>query len=435
MTTALLCTSRSPSAPGLAADLSAAGITLLATVHECSKLVQAAVLHAPDVVICDVSRPGASWFEAIETLEKTQPAPTLFFTQDADAAHIAHATESGVHVYVVQGYASHRLRSLIHLAQARHTKAQQLRRALEDMATRLEERKAVDRAKGILMRAQSLSDDDAFRTLRSAAMSSNQRMGQLSQHIIQSAQAAESVNRAGQLRMLSQRLVKLHLLQTAGGQGEPPDALLQESVQWVDGNFALLRKNLSQATYGDLLEQVASTWEQLKAALARADSAAVEDAAEALLLGAERLTGSLESAGTGAPLQVLNLAGRQRMLSQRFAKFALLATQAPADSPVSRKAQEGMRSVQEEFEAALTYLNGIPLSTPDIHADLSAAGVAWLQMVDAAREGQRKPLARRGTHRDALAQGSETLLTLFERLSVHYEHSMHMLMGKSPSEG
>jgi len=260
-------------------------------------------------------------------------------------------------------------------------------------------------------------------------------MGQLSQHIIQSAQAAESVNRAGQLRMLSQRLVKLHLLQAAGGQGEPSDALLQESVQWVDGNFALLRKNLSQAIYGDLLEHVASTWAQLKAALAGADSAAVEDAAEALLLGAERLTGSLESAGTGAPLQVLNLAGRQRMLSQRFAKFALLATQDPADSPVSRKAQEGMRSVQEEFEAALTYLNGIPLSTPDIHADLSAAGVAWLQMVDAAREGQRKPLARRGTHRDALAQGSEALLTLFERLSVHYEHSMHMLMGKSPSEG
>ena len=53
--------------------------------------------------------------------------------------------------------------------------------------------------------------------------------------------------------MLSQRLVKLHLLQAAGVQAAHHAALLQESVQWVDSNFALLRKNLSQPTYGDLL--------------------------------------------------------------------------------------------------------------------------------------------------------------------------------------
>ena len=81
--------------------------------------------------------------------------------------------------------------------------------------------------------AQSLSDDDAFRTLRSAAMSSNQRMGQLSQHIIQSAHFAEVVNRSGQLRMLSQRLVKLHLLQAAQVQAPHHATLLQESVRWV----------------------------------------------------------------------------------------------------------------------------------------------------------------------------------------------------------
>jgi len=88
-----------------------------------------------------------------------------------------------------------------------------------------------------------------------------------------------------------------------------------------------------------------------------------------------------------------------------------------------------MRTVQQEFEAALTYLNSIPLSTPAIHDDLGAAGVAWLQMLDAARECQRKSLARRAAHRTALAEGSETLLALFDRLSVHYEHSMQMLMG------
>jgi hypothetical protein len=309
----------------------------------------------------------------------------------------------------------------------RHRHVQQQRQAYAELATRFEERKAVDRAKGILMRTQSLSDDDAFRTLRSAAMNSNQRMGQLSQHIIASAQVAESVNRAGQLRMLSQRLVKLHLLQAAGVQAAHHAALLQASVQWVDGNVALLRKSISRPADSDLLEQVAQTWEHLKAALALADTDAVEPCAEALLQGAERLTASLEGAGAGAPLQVLNLAGRQRMLSQRFSKYALLALAGQVGAVGA--AQAGMSAAQQAFEAALTYLNGIPLSTPAINDALGAAGVAWLQMVAAAKEAQRLPAAQRGASLQALASGSETLLGLFEQLSEHYERSMQMLGG------
>ncbi len=328
-------------------------------------------------------------------------------------------TECGVHAYVVNGYGANRLRPLIHLAQARFQKAEQQRQAYEEIATRFEERKAVDRAKGILMRAQHLSDDDAFRTLRSAAMSSNQRMGQLSQHIIQSAHFAEVVNRSGQLRMLSQRLVKLHLLQAAQVQTARHATLLNESVQWVDTNFALLRKNLSQPTYGDLLEQVAQTWELLKTALAEGGTDAVEHQAESLLMGAERLTASLESSGAAAPLQVLNLAGRQRMLSQRFSKYVLLAL--VGEGVAVDLAQSGMRAAQQEFEKAL--------STPDIQQALGAAGVAWLQMVAAAQDAQRLSPAKRGARLEDLATGSETLLGLFEQLSGHYEHSMQMLVG------
>lgn len=433
MTSALLCRTRQMSAPTLVADLQAAGIAVCATVDDCSKLVQAVVLHAPDVVVCDVPLPTAAWFQAWRMVEQTVPGPLLVFTHDTDATHIQEATDCGVHVYVVHGYGANRLRPLIHLAQARFQKAERQRQAYDDMATRFEERKVVDRAKGILMRAQSLSDDDAFRTLRSAAMSSNQRMGQLSQHIIQSAHFAEAVNRSGQLRMLSQRLVKLHLLQAMGVQATQHATLLQASVQWVDGNFALLRKNLSQPTYGDLLEQVAQTWEQLKAVLASGQTDAVEQQAEALLRGAERLTANLESAGTTAPLHVLNLAGRQRMLSQRFSKYALLAL--AGEGAVVELARASMGAAQREFEQALTYLNGIPLSTPDIHGALGAAGVAWLEMVAAAQEAQRLSGAPRSARLQALASGSETLLDLFEQLSTHYEHSMHMLLGQDAGKG
>jgi two-component system, response regulator PdtaR len=424
MTTALICTHPPLTAPTLAADLQAAGLDVLATLENCHMLVQSVVLHAPDVVICDMPLPDSAWFASLQALGDAAPCPTIVFTDSADADAMAQAVDCGVHVYVVQGYSAQRLPALIQLAQVRHHKAQQQRHAYTELATRFDERKAVDRAKGILMRTQSLSDDDAFRTLRSAAMNSNQRMGQLSQHIIQSAHVAESVNRAGQLRMLSQRLVKLHLLQAAGVRAAHHAELLQASVQWVDGNVALLRKSISLPTYGDLLEQVAQTWEHLKAALALADTDAVEACAEALLQGAERLTASLEGAGAGAPLQVLNLAGRQRMLSQRFSKCALLALAGQGET-----AHAGMNDAQQAFEAALTYLNGIPLSTPAIHGALGAAGVAWLQMVAAAKDAQRVPAAQRSVPLQALASGSETLLGLFEQLSEHYERSMQMLVG------
>lgn len=427
MTSALLCLTRPLTAPTLTADLSVAGIEVLTTVPDCSKLVQAVVLHAPDVVICDVVQPTGAWFQALKWLGQTVPCPIIVFTHDTDAGNIAQATESGVHVYVVQGYGANRLRPLIHLAQARFKQAQAQRQAYEEIATRFEERKAVDRAKGILMRSQQLSDDDAYSALRSAAMRSNQRMGQLSQHVIQSAQVAEAMNRSGQLRMLSQRLVKLHLLQQAGVQAEHHAALLQESVLRVDSNFALLRKNLSQPTYGDLLEQVAQTWERLKQALAQGSSAAVNEGAEALLQGAERLTTSLETADAAAPLQVLNLAGRQRMLSQRFAKNALLVIAG------QEAALADLRTTQQAFEAALTYLNGIPLSTPAIAQALQAAGIAWLQMLSAVAQAQRPDAALSRETRTArlaeLAQGSEILLDLFEQLSGHYESSMEMLVG------
>jgi AmiR/NasT family two-component response regulator len=428
MTSALLFANRQMTAPTLAADLQAAGIAVTATVQEVSKLVQTVLQHAPDVVVCDEPFPTSGLFETLRVLEQALPCPVMVFTQDADAENIEKATASGVHVYVVDGYAANRLRPLVQLAQARFRQAQQQRKAFEDMATRFEERKVVDRAKGILMRAQQLSDEEAFRVLRSTAMSANLRLGQLSQQVIQSARFAEAVNRAGQLRMLSQRLVKLHLLKAAEPQTPQHSELLQASVAWVDGNVALLRKSVSNLTFGDLLDQVEKSWEQLKSALLLGAAPAVEEQAQGLLQGAERLTALLESSSQATPLRLLNLAGRQRMLSQRYAKFALLAL-LPADFAADA-VQAGMQAAQSEFEQALTYLNSVPLSTAAIQGTLQEAGVAWLTLVAAAKALHKTPGAPERTQAlQALAQGSEDLLGLFDQLAAQYERSLDMLVG------
>lgn len=431
MTSALVHLNGPAGSHALVADLEAAGIQVLGRVDERSKLVQEVLRLAPDLVICDDPLPGEELFKVLQIVGDTSPRPIIVFTPDGDAAKITRAMEVGVHAYVVNGYGRQRLRSLIHLAQARFGREQALRAEMRDVSSRLEERKMVDRAKGILMRARQVSDDDAFQMLRTASMHSNQRLGQVSQHIIHSARFAEDVNRSGQLRMLSQRLVKLALLEGAGVQVAQMKERLKESVRRIDANLAALGKSLSQPTFGDLLAEVVRTWAELKQVLqgeAQAGRIAQMDAlAEQLLQQAERLTGSLENAGALPPLQVLNLAGRQRMLSQRFAKYAVL--EAVGEQAARPRNAAGLAEARAAFEQALRYLNEIPLSNKDIRGSLDAAAVCWEHLLagaDLTRRSEDPP----GLERlERVAVASEELLDVFEQLSVHYERSMQMLVG------
>ncbi|OGA99650.1 MAG: response regulator receiver protein [Burkholderiales bacterium RIFCSPHIGHO2_12_FULL_61_11] len=425
MSSALLHLNGPMSAHPLLSDLASVGIEVLGSVGERSKLVQEVLRQDPDLVICDDPLPDEELFTTLQIIGDTAPRPVIVFTTDADAGNIIRATQVGVHAYVVNGYGRQRLRSLIHLAQARFSREQALRGELLDVRSRLEERKVVDRAKGILMRARQVSDDDAFQMLRTVSMRSNQRLGQVSQQIIHSARFAQDVNRSGQLRMLSQRLVKLALLQLAGVRSAQVTERLKESVIRIDANISALGKSLSQPTFGDLLGQVQRTWAQLRPFLQgepQARHMAQMDAlAEQLLQEAEHLTSSLENAGAMAPLQVLNVAGRQRMLSQRFAKFALLT--AVGDAAAMPGNAAGMAEVRAAFEQAQRYLNGISLASKEICALLDAAAVGWAQMLAGA------DLVGPAASLERLALASEDLLDVFDKLSVQYEQSMQMLTG------
>ncbi len=439
MTSALISVNGSKDVRLLQTDVEAAGIHVLAIATDRSKLLHEVVRHAPEVIIFDEPMPGDDLFRATQLIAETAPCPVIVFTTDPEAAHMARSIACGIHVYVVQGYGANRLRPLIHLAQARFQHAQAQRSALEDISLRFEERKMVDRAKGIVMRARQVSDDDAFQILRTASMHTNQRLGQVAQQIIHSARFAEDVNRCGQLRMLSQRLVKLYALHLAGAAGGHSAEPFQDSVQRIDANLTHLGKSLSPATYGDLMAQLVQTWASLKPVLLSTQLreinasaiALADDLAERLLQGAERLTTQLESAGVAPPLRVLNMAGRQRMLSQRFAKYAVLGLL--GDPALAQRCAVGMAESKDAFEQALTYLNGIPLSTPDIHSALESAGLGWLTLLNVAK-GVVNGVGRvaggeRQTALQNLATASEDLLEVFERLSTHYERSMQTLVG------
>jgi nitrate/nitrite-specific signal transduction histidine kinase len=275
------------------------------------------------------------------------------------------------------------------------------------------------------MSAQQLSEPDAFALLRTASMQTNLRVGEVSRALIEAAEAAEAVNRAGQLRMLSQRIVKLQALLASGSGTEDAAPRLAASVERVEQTLALLERQLSSATFGDLLGALAGPWGELKAAL-RADASAaglpaIDALAERLLEAAERLTAALEAAGVKPTLAVINLCGRQRMLSQRLAKQALLGVLLGGDAAL--RAQEAARETMEAFEAALARLRAAPLSSEEIRAALDASTQAWHELLSGA--------AQAGTEggRAVLARTSEGLLELFETLTERYEHSLQVLLG------
>ena len=424
MTSCLVVLSDSSASTALAADLESVGIHVIGAVQR-SMLVQEAVRLAPDVVVWQEATLGDEVFASAALLQASAPRPVVVFTTDPDVDKMARALEAGVHAYEVNGYSVPRLRAVLQLAQLRFARESRLRDELSDVSHRFEERKLVDRAKGILMRARQVSEDEAFRVLRAASMHSNLRVGQVSQQVIGAANDAEALNRSGQLRMLPQRLVKLYALNLVVPTSPSNARLLAESSERIDANLAALAKGLSRSTYGDLLDAVRAAWEVLKAALlppaSLAALAQVDLLAERMLLHADRLVANLEAGTMTGRLHVINVSGRQRMLSQRVAKQALLSQLLRGDAATA--ARHEAEHASDAFDAAMNYLRGLPLSSREIAETLTEAERAWQTLTQAA--AQARP---RATHQ-AVGDASEALLALLEQLTERYERSMQILLG------
>jgi response regulator NasT len=136
----------------------------------------------PDLVILDVKMPKLDGITAAETIVKI--SPVLMLTAFSQKDLVERALDAGVMAYVVKPFTIDDLIPAIEIATSRHTQMIALQNEVADLTERLETRKLVDRAKGILMQAMKLSEPDAFKWIQRTAMDKRVSMKQVAEAVI-----------------------------------------------------------------------------------------------------------------------------------------------------------------------------------------------------------------------------------------------------------
>lgn len=141
----------------------------------------------PDMIIVDAESDARDSLEHVVMATRNAPRPIVLFTNDNDTSHVRQAVAAGVSAYIVAGLSPERIRPILDVAMARFEHEQHLRQELATAKTELQDRKVIDRAKGLLMQRLQLSEQAAFEKLRKAAMDKGLRMGEAAQRLLDAA--------------------------------------------------------------------------------------------------------------------------------------------------------------------------------------------------------------------------------------------------------
>jgi response regulator NasT len=139
---------------------------------------------APDIVLIDLGNPSRDVLEEYFAVSRALARPIAMFVDESDEEAIGASIDAGVSVYVVDGFASHRIRPVVDLALRRFNAFAKLQAELDVAQGKLAEREAVDRAKRILMDSKGLSEPEAYAELRRKAMCSNRRIAEIAEAVV-----------------------------------------------------------------------------------------------------------------------------------------------------------------------------------------------------------------------------------------------------------
>ena len=160
------------------------GYNLIATLPADMYLPERLAQLQPDMVIVDAESEARAVLEHVVTATRDERRAIVMFTNDDDTQLAREAVAAGVSAYIVAGLAAERIRPILEVAFARFEHDQQLRGELNQARNDLKERKLIDRAKGLLMQRQGLTEQAAWDKLRKAAMDKGLRVAEVAQRML-----------------------------------------------------------------------------------------------------------------------------------------------------------------------------------------------------------------------------------------------------------
>jgi response regulator NasT len=139
----------------------------------------------PDLVVMDITMPKMDGLTAAEAIDKERLAPVVMLTAFAQPEFVARAVEAGAIAYVVKPFTPERLLPQIEVALSRHQMMRAVEEEASDAIERLETRKTLERAKGLLQEKMKLSEPEAFRWIQKASMDRRLTMTEVSLAVIE----------------------------------------------------------------------------------------------------------------------------------------------------------------------------------------------------------------------------------------------------------
>ncbi|MEC5322863.1 ANTAR domain-containing response regulator [Aurantimonas sp. A3-2-R12] len=161
-----------------------AGHSRVEVVTETAGLVRRIETLNPDVIVLDLENPNRDQLEHFFQVSRSVQRPIAMFVDRSDTASIAAAVDAGVSAYIVDGLKKERVKPILDMAISRFNAFNRLTRELQDARTELADRKIIDRAKGILMKAKNLDEESAYRLLRKTAMNENRRLADVARGLV-----------------------------------------------------------------------------------------------------------------------------------------------------------------------------------------------------------------------------------------------------------
>ncbi len=179
----------------LAAVLEATGYQVVSRSGDDAYLPSVVAEVQPDLVLIDVASPDRDTLEQLSALGQELPRPVVMFARDEDQDTIARAVRAGVSAYITEGLANARVKPIIDVAIAHFRHHQSLRIELERASAALDDRKSIDRAKGLLMARRRIAEPDAYALLRKLAMDRKAKLGDVAREVVATAERLDREQR------------------------------------------------------------------------------------------------------------------------------------------------------------------------------------------------------------------------------------------------